>query len=63
MRLISNCELAKHNQHELSALFAEVAKKLVRSPKGSAARRNALATLENINRAQCARHIQQKACP
>lgn len=55
MRLISNSELAKRSEGELSALFATVSKKLVRSEQGSPARRNALATLENINRAQAAR--------
>lgn len=52
MRLISNSELAKRSERELSALFGEVSRKLVRTERGSPARRNALATLENINRAR-----------
>lgn len=51
MRLICSYELAKRNEKELSAMFCAVSKGLVRTKRGSPARRNALATLENISRA------------
>lgn len=55
MRLIVNHELEKWNEKELSALFCAVSKALVRTQRGTAARRNALATLENINRVRTGR--------
>lgn len=55
MRMVLHSELTTLSEGELSALFAQVTRKLVRTEKGSPARRNALATLENINRAQTAR--------
>jgi hypothetical protein len=55
MRLISNQELQKRNESELSALFCMVSRGLIRTEKGSAERRNALASLENISRARSVR--------
>ena len=55
MRLISNQELQKRSESELSALFCTVSKGLVRTKKGSPERRNALASLENISRARSLR--------
>lgn len=55
MRLITSHELANRKKKELSALFCSVSKKLAMTKAGTPARRNALATLENINRAQAAR--------
>jgi hypothetical protein len=55
MRMILQTELSKLSEGELSALFAQVSRKLGRTERGSPARRNALATLENINRAQAVR--------
>ena len=52
MRLISAYELDRRSEKELSALFQSVAKGLVRTKRGSPARRNALGTLENIARAR-----------
>lgn len=50
MRLISAFELDGRREKELSALFQ--AKGLVRTKRGSPARRNALGSLENIVRAR-----------
>lgn len=55
MRLITSHELANRKKKELSALFHSVSKQLAMTKAGTPARRNALATLENINRAQIAR--------
>jgi len=57
MKLISNHELQKHSESELSALFCTVSKGLVRTDRGSPERRNALASLENISRARVARRL------
>jgi hypothetical protein len=54
MRLISALELEGRSEKELSALFQRVSKGLVCTKRGSPARRNALGSLENINRARCA---------
>jgi len=50
MKLISNHELQKRSESELSILFRKVSEGLVRSSRGSPERRNALASLENISR-------------
>ena len=55
MKLISNHELQKHSESELSALFCTVSKGLVHTKRESPERRNALASLENISRARVAR--------
>ena len=55
MRLISNYELYRQSESELSALFCTVSKGLVRTKRGSPERRNALASLENISRARAVR--------
>lgn len=55
MKLISNFELHRHNESELSVLFSQVSKGLVRTERHSPERRNALATLENISRARAQR--------
>ena len=55
MRLISNFELHRRNEKELSALFCQVSKGLVRTKRGTPERRNALASLENIARARAVR--------
>ncbi len=55
MKLISNHELHKQSESELSALFCAVSKGLVRTKRGSPERRNALASLENISRARLTR--------
>jgi hypothetical protein len=57
MKLISNHELQKRSQSELSALFCTVSKGLVRTRRGSPERRNALASLENISRERAARML------
>jgi hypothetical protein len=57
MKLISNYELNKYSEGELSALFRTVGTGLVRTQRGSAERRNALASLENITRALLARNV------
>ena len=55
MKLISNQELNKYSDSELSALFHTVWIALVRTARGSAERRNALASLENIDRVRSLR--------
>ena len=57
MKLISNYELNKYSDSELSALFRTVSTGLVRTQRGSAERRNALASLENITRARLVRSV------
>ena len=58
MRMISNIELGKRSESELSALFGVVSKSLVRTERGSPERRNALASLENISRARRQRMLE-----
>ncbi len=58
MKLITNLELAAKTERELSALFGAVSKALVTTARGTAQRRNALASLENISRARCAHGYQ-----
>lgn len=48
MQLITIFELATLKSSELRALFRKTAAELTRTPAGSADRRNALATLDNI---------------
>ena len=55
MKLISNHELQRWSESELSALFCTVSKELVRTKRESPERRNALASLENISRARAMR--------
>ena len=55
MKLISTHELNKCSDSELSALFHAVWSSLIRTTRGSAERRNALASLENISRARSSR--------
>lgn len=63
MRMVLHTELTTLSEGELSALFARVTRILARTERGSAARRNALATLENINVAQAAKVVAARACP
>jgi hypothetical protein len=55
MKLISNHELQKRSDSELSALFTQVSRDLVRTQRHSPERRNALASLENIARMRALR--------
>lgn len=55
MRLLTIFELAARSDRELAALYAETQRALTRTPAGSADRRNALASLENILRVQAVR--------
>ena len=58
MKLITNHELQKWSESELSALFCAVSKALVRTKRGSPERRNALVSLENISHARAVRMAQ-----
>ncbi|MCB0376829.1 MAG: hypothetical protein KDD04_13005 [Sinomicrobium sp.] len=49
---MTNQELEHRSEAELSALFRQVSEALTVTEKGSTARRNALASLENISRAR-----------
>lgn len=55
MKLITNHELQKQSESQLSALFCTVSKDLVRTKQASPERRNALVSLENISRARAVR--------
>jgi hypothetical protein len=57
MKLITNHELQKLTERELTALFCAVSQGLVRTRRQSPERRNSLASLENISlaRAVCLR--------
>jgi hypothetical protein len=57
MKLMSNHELHQYSDSELSALFHSVRIALVRTERGSAERRNALASLENIDRVRSLRRF------
>ncbi len=50
MRLITRFELAAKNENELHFLLREVFNELVRSEPDTHQRRNALASIENIQR-------------
>jgi hypothetical protein len=63
MRLISTFELHRRSSNELSLLFSQVSKGLVRTQRGSPERRNALATLENISRARAQREAEYSPGP
>lgn len=55
MTLITRSELASLNIGELNALYRDTFNALVRSERGTHERRNALASLENIEREMRAR--------
>ena len=55
MRLITSQELRERTDEELQALFNAVSKSLAITKAKSPERRNALATLENIERARAGR--------
>ena len=50
MKLITRFELATKNTHELHALFRKVSNELAASTAHSHKRRNALVSLENVQR-------------
>lgn len=50
-KLITNAELATKSVPELRSLYRITFNELARSEKGSAERRSALASLENVSRA------------
>ena len=50
MRLITRFEMAAKNENELYSLLREVFNELARSEPDTYSRRNALASLENIQR-------------
>ena len=56
MKLITRFQLASRSVSELHLLRRETFNALVRSGRGSAARRTCLASLENIERELAARH-------
>jgi hypothetical protein len=55
MKLITNHELQKLTERELSALFCTVSQGLVCTTRQSPERRNALGSLENISLARAVR--------
>jgi len=50
MKLITRSNLRNYNKHELRALFRATYDELMKSDQDSYERRNALASLENIQR-------------
>lgn len=60
MQLITIFELATLTDGELLALYREASAELIRSGEGTADRRNALATLENISATLRQRHHRPK---
>jgi hypothetical protein len=50
MKLHTIFELANRSDNELLVIYRDVFNKLAQSDEGSAGRRNALATIENVNR-------------
>jgi hypothetical protein len=62
-RIITMAKLQNRTIEELQALYRKTSQELTRSPRGSAARRNALATLENIARAMTMRRTQRPTLP
>ncbi len=59
MRLLTHTELERRSEQELRAIFRSVSTALVQSERGLPARRNALASLENISRALNARYARR----
>ena len=55
MKLLTIFELATRSEKELHVTYRKVFNELAKSEKGSANRRNALASLENIERALISR--------
>lgn len=55
MKLITRSELKQHSESELARVFRSVSARLVSTEKDSPERRNALATLENIQRERAQR--------
>ena len=55
MRLITSQELSERTDEELQVLFNTVSKALARTEAHTPERHNALATLENIERARASR--------
>lgn len=62
-KIITPSELNHHSESGLSALFRQVSQELAGTKPGSTARRNALASLENIQRAQAKRRAQRPKPP
>jgi len=55
MKLLTIFELATRSEKELHVIYREVFNELAKSDEGSADRRNAIASLENIERALISR--------
>jgi hypothetical protein len=63
MKLITRFQLASRNLNELYALRRTTFNALVRTGRGTTARRTGLATLENIERELAARHYSPAPYP
>jgi hypothetical protein len=62
-KIITPSELGHQSESGLSALFRQVAQELAGTKPGSSERRNALASLENIQRAMNTRRTQRPKPP
>jgi hypothetical protein len=61
--IITPTELSHRSNSELSALFRQVSQELTSTAPGSAERRDALTSLENIRRTQASRTAQRPKPP
>jgi len=61
MRLITDTELTGRTDAELAVLFHMVAQALAAAKPGTPARRNVIASLQNISTAKAQRHYRRKA--
>ncbi len=62
-KIITPAELQYRSRAEVQALYSKVQHELAVCAPGSAARRNALASLENIGRAIAQRRVYPRPCP
>jgi hypothetical protein len=58
MKLLTDTELARRSDCELAVLFQMAAEALARTAPDSPARRNVIASLQNISRERARRHLQ-----
>ncbi|MBK8174836.1 MAG: hypothetical protein IPK66_06070 [Rhodospirillales bacterium] len=61
-QIITAAELQNRTLSDLQTLYRKAQEELTRSPRGSADRRNALASLENISRAIARARARHLAC-
>jgi hypothetical protein len=60
MRLMSRHDLARHSDHQLAVLHAEISRRLRAAPEGSPESHEAMAALETIRRELAARRARPR---